>query len=259
LLADKEFRIEFGVEFNARYNKEIEIVKVYTQGYDRTLVESYKSLNWFVAQYRPERQGNKVLYWVFNKKVLPQLLTILERCGYYTDQKDIMAQAEAITIDTKRSFEEFDTTDDDLKVFEEVAYPNTGRWAERVLREQKNFEILMSKNPNLNIEFNVDNTREVLITIKDLDIKFSILLPIRYPEEIPVTKLDGKFKNTNFKNTQPVISYQRVVSACLGVIAKNWNKKRTIAHFIKLFMSYLTALYFNEPTPEVKAEYEEED
>jgi len=245
----KEFRIEFGVEFNARYDKEIEIIKVYnTGGYDKALITDYKSLNWQTAQYRPERQDGQVLYWVFHKKVLPQVIAILQKNGYTTRQKTLLEEAEDLSLTTKQSFTEFDTTDDDLKVIEEIVYPNTSRWAERVLREQKNFEILMSKNPNLNIEFNVNNSREIVITLKDLELKFSILLPIRYPEEIPVTKLDGKFANTNFKAPQ-MINYRKVVSACLGVIAKQWNKKRTIAHFIKLFIYYLTALHFNQKLP----------
>jgi hypothetical protein len=248
----KTFHIDFGVEFNARYNKELEIIKVYTNaGYDKPLIEGYKSLNWRVAQYRPERQGKEVLYWVFNKKMLPQVLGILEDNGYSTTQADITEEAKKSNISTKQSFEEFDTTEDELKLIEEIAYPNTNRWAERILREQKNFEMLMHKNPNLNIEFNVDNSREIYITIKDLNLTFSILLPLRYPEEIPVTKLEGDFTHTNFKVTQQVVSYRKVVSACLGIIVKNWNKKRTIAHFIKLFISYLTALYFNYPIPKL--------
>lgn len=259
MLREKEFRIEFGVEFNARYKKEIEIIKLYTPKFDEKIVNGIKALGWYHAQYRPEKQNGKFLYWVIAKKMLPQVLELLKRNEYETNQQDILELSSQIEVSTKDSFIEFDTTEDELKVIEEIVYPNTGRWAERVLREQKNFEILMSKNPNLNIEFNVDNSREILITMKDLDLNFSILLPIRYPEKIPVTRLDGKFKESNFVNHQPVVSYKRVISACLGAITKNWNKKRTIAHFIKLFISYLTALYFNEPTPEVENEYEEEE
>lgn len=246
----KEFRIEFGVEFNARYEEEIEIIKVYNSGgYDAALIKDYKSLNWQIAQYRPERQDREVLYWVFHKQVLPQVIAILQKNGYTTHQKTLLKDAEDSSLSTKRSFAEFDATDDELKIIEEIAYPNASRWAERVLREQKNFQILMTKNPNLNIEFNVDNSREIIITLKDMELKFSILLPIRYPEEIPITKLDGKFAETNFKDTPYLTNYRNVVSACLGDIAKKWNKKRTIAHFIKLFIYYLTALHFNEQLP----------
>jgi hypothetical protein len=243
---DKEAKIEFGIEYNEYEEKEIKIIKVYTP-YDPPLIFDYKQLEWRKAQYRPERQDGKVLYWVFAEKVLDDVLAILEKHHYRIQDNILEERMKLAAIEAKKTFSDYEVDDNNLKLVNEMARPGTARWAERVLREQYNFQKLMEQNPNLDIIFNLDNSREVFVTMKDLNATFKIAIPLKYPEEIPVTKLEGDWKETNFKDNSQIAYYKRILVACLGDLKKRWKPQMTIAHFIKLFMHYLAAAQFSEP------------
>lgn len=241
----RQVQIEFGVEYNEYEEKEIKIIKVYTP-YDPPLIHDYKKLNWRHAQYRPERQDGKVLYWIFAERVLDDVLAILESHGYYLKDETLRKRMKQAAIAIKKTFADYEIDEDKLKLLSEAARPGTTRWAERVLREQYNLRILMDQNPNLDIQFNYDNSREVLVTMKDLSATFTIAVPLKYPDEIPVTKLEGVWKNTNFTDQAEITYYKKALVACLGDIKKRWTPQMTIAHFIKLFVHYLAAAQYNE-------------
>ena len=243
---EKEAKIEFGVEYNEYDGKEINIIKVYTT-YDPPLIFDYKQLEWRKAQYRPERQDGKVLYWIFTEKVLDDVLAILEKHHYHVSDRVLDERMKLAAIEAKKTFADYDVDADSLKLINEMARPGTNRWAERVLREQYNFQILMEQNPNLDIKFNFDNSREVLVSMTDLNATFKVAIPLKYPEEIPVTKLEGDWKETNFKDQSQIAYYKRILVACLGDLKKRWKPQMTIAHFIKLFVHYLAAAQFSEP------------
>ncbi len=242
----KKVKIEFGVEYNEYEEREIKIIKVYTP-YDPPLIHDYKQLNWRRAQYRPERQDGKVLYWVFAERVLKDVLAILDKHDYQVDDKKLKQLQKKAALEAKKTFADYEVDADNLKLINEMARPGTNRWAERVLREQYNFRILMEQNPNLEIEFNLDNSREVFVTMKDLKTTFKVAVPLKYPDEIPVTKLEGIWKDTNFTDKAEIAYYKKVLVACLGELKKRWKPQMTIAHFIKLFINYLAAAQYNEP------------
>ncbi|NVM56341.1 MAG: hypothetical protein HWN66_21770 [Candidatus Helarchaeota archaeon] len=241
----KQVKIEFGVEFNEYEEKEINIIKVYTL-YDPPLIHDYKKLSWRRAQYRPERQDGKVLYWVFAERVLDDVLAILEKHNYYVKDKKLDKRMKLAALEAKKTFMDYEVDDDNLKLINEAARPGTSRWAERVLREHYNFQKLMEQNPNLEIKFNFDNSREVSVTMKDLNAAFQVAIPLKYPDDIPVTKLEGDWKDTNFADQAQITYYKKIMVACLGDLKKRWTSKMTIAHFIKLFVHYLAAAQYSE-------------
>ncbi|MHA1265012.1 MAG: hypothetical protein ACTSRS_07215 [Candidatus Helarchaeota archaeon] len=244
----KLVKIEFGLEYNELEEKEIKIIKVYTP-YDPPLIHDYKKLPWRRALYRPERQDGKVLYWVFAERVLDDVLAILDKHNYYVTDKILKKRMQLASLEAKKTFQDFEVDTSDLKLINEAARPGTSRWAERVLREQYNFQKLMAQNPNLNIQFNYDNSREVSVNLKDLNATFIVAIPLNYPDEIPVTKLEGDWENTNFKDQAKISYFKKAVVACLGDLKKRWNPRMTIAHFIKLFVHYLAAAQYSEPLP----------
>ena len=77
---------------------------------------------------------------------------------------------------------------------------------------------------------------------------------MKYPDDIPVTKLEGVWKETNFTDQSQINYYKKVIVACLGDIKKRWTQKMTIAHFIKLFVHYLAAAQYSECLEEGKIE-----
>lgn len=247
----RQAKIEFGVEYNEYEEQEIKIIKVYTP-YDPPLIHDYKQLEWRRAQYRPERQDGKVLYWVFAERVLDDILAILEKHGYHLPDKELTNRMKTASIAAKKTFTDYEIDDNKLKLINETARPGTNRWAERVLREQYNFQILMAQNPNLEIKFNYDNSREVFITMKDLNATFKVAIPLKYPDVIPVTKLEGIWKDTNYTDQSEVAYYKKLLVACLGDIKKRWKPEMTIAHFIKLFIHYLAAAQYSESLSEEK-------
>ncbi len=249
----KPVQIELGVEYNEYEEKEIKIIKVYTP-YDPPLIHDYKKLSWRRAQYRPERQDGKVLYWIFAERVLDDVLAILEKHGYYLKDKKLKDRMKAAALEAKKTFADYDVDSDNLKFISEAARPATNRWAERVLREQYNFQILMEQNPNLDIKFSYDNSREVQVIMKDINATFTVAVPLKYPDDIPVTKLEGSWKETNFTDQSEIAYYKKVIVACLGDIKKRWTPKMTIAHFIKLFVHYLAAAQYSEHLEEKKVE-----
>lgn len=244
----KDARIEWGVEYNEIEGKEIKIIKVYTP-YDPPLIHDYKQLEWRNAQYRPERQDGKVLYWIFAERVLNEVLTILERHNYTILDKELAQRMKEVAIEAKKTFADYELDSGDLKLINEMARPGTARWAERVLREQFNFQQLMDKNPNLDIKFNFDNSREIVVNIKDINATFIVAVPLNYPEQIPVTKLEGMWQDTNYKDSAQVAYFKTLIVACLGDLKKRWKPQMTVAHFIKLFLYYLTALHYSQETP----------
>jgi ubiquitin-protein ligase len=136
-----------------------------------------------------------------------------------------------------------------LKYLDPSVKPKSKNWAQRILKEQKNFQILHESNPNVHLEFCVDNSRQVLCTIQlqDETFNFRLGIPIKYPAVPPLARLNGSFKNTNFKNT----GYDGITSACLGELKKRWRNNMSISHFCKLFMFYLSASKYNERIEEV--------
>jgi hypothetical protein len=248
---EKKAEIEFGVEYNEQEEKEIKIFKVYTP-YDPPLIQDYKQLEWRKAQYRPERQDGKVLYWVFSEAVLDDVLAILEKHHYRIPDKTLAERMKLAAVEAKKTFADYEVDLDNLKLVNEMARPGTARWAERVLREQYNFQKLMEQNTNLDIHFNLDNSREIVVTMKDLNATFKVAIPLKYPEEIPVTKLEGDWKDTNFKDNAQIAYYKKVMVACLGELKKRWKPQMTIAHFIKLFAHYLAAAQYSEELSENK-------
>ncbi|NVM28583.1 MAG: hypothetical protein HWN65_07045 [Candidatus Helarchaeota archaeon] len=246
LRVPKKVKIEFGVEFNEYEEREIKIIKVYTP-YDPPLIHDYKQLSWRRAQYRPERQDGKVLYWIFAARVLDDVLAILEKHSYRAPEKKLAERMKAAAVTAKITFKDYEADEDNLKLINETARPGTSRWAERVLREQYNFQILMDQNPNLDIHFSFDNSREVFVTMKDIDATFKIAVPLKYPDEIPVTKLEGSWQETNYTDNAEVAYYKKLLVACLGDLKKRWKPQMTIAHFIKLFAHYLAAAQYSEP------------
>lgn len=248
-------KIEFGVEYNEIEEKEIPIIKVYTP-YDPPLIHDYKQLAWRKAQYRPERQDGRVLYWVFAERVLNDILSILDKHLYHIKDKHLAERMKTVSFETKKTFSEYETDTDGFKLINETARPGTNRWAERVLREQYNFQQLMNQNSNLLITFDLDNSREVQVTMKDLNVTFTVAVPLNYPDEIPVTKLEGEWEDTNYKDQTKISYYKKAVVACLGDLKKRWTPRMTIAHFIKLFVQYLAAAQYSEP---IREDSEKED
>jgi ubiquitin-protein ligase len=239
-------RIEFGEAYSQLQEGVIAVIRVYTV-YDPELVAAFKRLRWRWAQYRFVKPKK---CWEFARVALDKVVGIL--LDHNFDVDTAMIEREKVKpVHEPRTvpFARYELDASNLKLVEEAARPGSDRWSERVLREQHNFAVLHKSNPDIHLEFNVDNSREVACAIRLKDgqvLHFVIALPMKYPKKPPVTKLDGAFKDTNFKNRFELGYYKRIVGACLGILEKKWKPTMTVAHFAKLFSVYLAAAQYSE-------------
>jgi ubiquitin-protein ligase len=247
---DKKCRVEFGEDYDDNLEEVRPTIRVYTKGYDKLLVEGYKRLNHSETRYRPVWQDNRVLYWAFERGALNDVLDILNRHGY-TVTNDINIADQQKVVAASKKYADYPTSDDGLTLILEKSSPGDPRWAERVLREQKNFRKLMYQNDRIKIAFNIDNAREVFVKmqLEKEELTFLVAIPIDYPTRVPLTKLEGNFLRTNFRTRERINYYKEVTGACLGILKKQWKPEMTIAHFVKLFASYLSASQYAEPLP----------